>query len=514
VFALGFATLIAWAGRTTGDNELVIDATKLQSQRSNRPHRPHVGRYARRDASVFAVGSRMRGAPWLAMLVGMAACRDPSPPRSEPVPASAPVPASEPVAASEPEPWSDAWLLREGRRFLDDTAYRRAALERSLVNPDNLYSRQRLDSYGLGRHRWDRLPVWNPRSQPLTAALAAELARGDVPSAPVQRLWDGNEPTTMAGWVALGRQVFFGYPMRAEVYLEWGLTRPELVDAVGIERAADGSVPGLVVFRDVDGETRVGITCAVCHSSVEDGVVVEGAARRRFDYGRLRLEYFADTGEWVDPSLARRMATWGPGRADVTEDDDEDPVTIPDLWGLRTQRWLTQAGTIRHDSPLALAIRQETQLTDSNHLMVRPPRALAWALALYVYSLEPPPRAPAAGSRGATVFAEHCGSCHANAAYGGGMIAADRIGTDAALATSRGRGTGHYRVAPLLRVAAGAPYLHDGAVASLEELLSPARLQPDYAAGRLGPGPIPGHVAGTALAADEREVLLAFLATI
>jgi len=318
----------------------------------------------------------------------------------------------------------------------------------------------------------------------------------------------------MAGWVALGRRVFFEYPMRAEVYMEWGLTRPELAAAVGIERSADGGIPGLVVFRDVDREVRVGITCAICHSSVEDGEVIEGSARRRFDYGRLRLAYFADTGEWVEPGLARRMATWGPGRADVTEDDDEDPVTIPDLWGIRAQRWLTQAGTIRHESPLALAIRQETQLTDSNHAMVRPPRALAWALAMYVYSLEPPPRTVAATSRGAAVFAEECAECHANEGYGGGVIAADRIGTDPALATSRGRGTGHYRVAPLLRVAHGAPYLHDGAVASLEELLSSARLRPDYAAGRLGPGPIPGHVAGTALAADDRTALLAFLETI
>lgn len=422
--------------------------------------------------------------------------------------------ASGPARAGEPAPWSEAWILREGRRYLDDTAYRRAALERSLVSPENMYSRQRLRSYGLGAHRWDRLPEWNPRAVPVTAALAARLERGEVPSALLPRLWDGQEPTTMEGWVALGRRVFFGYPMRAEVYMEWGLTKPELAAEVGVERSDDGAVPGLVVFRDVDGEDRVGITCAICHSSVEAGAVIEGAARRRFDYGRLRLAYFADTGAWVEPGLARRMAGWGPGRADVTEDDDEDPVTIPDLWGIRAQRWLTQAGTIRHDSPLALAIRQETQLTDSNHARVRPPRALAWALAMYVYSLAPPSRRAAATGRGAEVFAEHCAGCHANEAYGGGVIAAERIGTDPALATSRGRGTGHYRVAPLLRVGQGAPYLHDGTVASLEELLSPARLQPGYTAGRLGPGPIAGHTAGTALAADDRDALLAFLETL
>lgn len=296
--------------------------------------------------------------------------------------------------------------------------------------------------------------------------------------------------------------------------MEWGLTKPALAAKVGVERSADGAVPGLVVFRDVDREVRVGITCAICHTSVQDGEVIEGSARRTFDYGRLRLGYFADTGAWVKPSLARRMENWGPGRADVTEDDDEDPVTIPDLWSVRHQRWLTQAGTIRHESPLALAIRQETQLTDSNHTMIRPPRALAWALAMYVYSLEPAARPAPAEDRGAALFDDHCGSCHANAGYGGRVIAAATVGTHPALAVSRGRGTGTYRVAPLVRVADGAPYLHDGSVDSLDELLSPERLQPDYTDGHLGPGPIPGHTAGTELAEPDRAALIAFLRTI
>ena len=450
---------------------------------------------------------------WLAIALGAAACGSPTPPsasaRVDPLPV---VTRSIPDA---PSPWSDGWILAEGERFLRDTDYRRAALERSLVNPDNLYSKQRLASYGLGNRRWDRLPVWNPRSQPVTAALAAQLERDEVPSAATEPLWDGIEPTTMQGWVALGRRVFFGYPMRAEVYMEWGLTKPALAADVGVQRSRDGGVPGLVVFRDVDQQVRVGITCAICHTSVDDeGEIIEGSARRSFDYGRLRLEYFADTGGWVAPSLAKRMATWGPGRADVTEDDDEDPVAIPDLWSVREQRWLTQAGTIRHESPLALAIRQETQLTDSNHTLVRPPRELAWALAMYVYSLSPAARPGEVASRGAAVFREHCGDCHANAGYGGRVIAAESIGTDRALATSRGRGTGTYRVAPLVRVADGAPYLHDGSVATLAELLSPARLQPDYAGGRLGPGPIPGHTAGVELGADDRAALLEFLDTI
>ncbi len=428
-------------------------------------------------------------------------------------------PSSPRTEASEPAIGSDEWVLREGRRFLDDTAYRRAALERALSNHDNVYSRVRLQAYGHGTSAWDKLPVWNPRSKPVTAALAAQLERGETPNvaADHETLWDGAQPTTMAGWVALGRRVFFEYPMRAEVFMEYGLTQPTLAAAVGIERTSGGDVPGLVVFLNVDGETRVGITCAICHSTVRDGALVAGSARRAFDYGRLRLAYFADTGEYLDPGLATRMASWGPGRADVTEDDDEDPVAIPDLWGLRAQSWLTQAGTIRHESPIALAIRQETQLTDSNHAMVRPPRELAWALAMYIYSLTPPATASSPSpqlTRGRAVFSEKCSGCHANPAHGGRVIAAAVIGTNPALATGRGRGTGGYRVPPLVRVRDGAPYLHDGSVGSLDELLSSARLDDSYKAGRLGPGPIPGHRAGTDLGPADRAALITFLGTL
>jgi hypothetical protein len=109
--------------------------------------------------------------------------------------------------------------------------------------------------------------------------------------------------------------------------------------------------------------------------------------RDTFDYGKLRIDYHARTGEPVDGDLLARMATWGPGRADVTE-DDEDPVAIPDLWGLAAQSALNQAGTIRQreGSPVALALRQETQFLHANHQRVRPPRELALALAYFLRS--------------------------------------------------------------------------------------------------------------------------------
>jgi len=430
----------------------------------------------------------------VALLMG---CRDPAPASPPPSPER-----PSPAAA----PWSEAWLSEEGRRYLDDPAHRRRSLESSLTHHDNSYSRQRLDHYALGSTGWDLLPVWNPVSVPVT----------DAPSGPldgVDALWDGRRPDSVQGWVQLGREVFFRYPLREESYLQHAIARPELARSVGIIRAPDGSYPGAVRFRDIDGAVKVGLTCALCHTDMREGSLVAGRARRSFDYGRMRIAYHADTGAPVDPELVRRMRTWGPGRADVTEDRDEDPVAIPDLWGLQSQQYFTQAGTIRHIGPAALAIRQETQLLHSNHERVRPPRELAWALAMYLYSLRAPER-PAGDAalvaRGGRLFDEHCRECHSNAAGGGPLVTATRVGTDPALATGHGRGTGRYRPAALIAVGEAGPYLHDGSVATLEELFSTARLSPSFH-GVHGVGAVPGHLWGTDWSDDDRAALLAWL---
>jgi mono/diheme cytochrome c family protein len=195
----------------------------------------------------------------------------------------------------------------------------------------------------------------------------------------------------------------------------------------------------------------------------------------------------------------------------VTEDDDEDPVAIPDLWGLPQQTFLTQAGTIKHATPLALAIRQETQLLHSNHQKVRPPRELAFALALFLYSLSPPENHRGKDARGEELFKKHCRGCHANDAFGGDPIKHEKIGTDRALATGTARGTGTYRPPALVRVGSAAPYFHHGAVPTLADVLSPERLDASYTRGPLGKGAVPGHAYGTDLPAEDRRALVAWL---
>jgi hypothetical protein len=421
----------------------------------------------------------------------------------------------EPAAA----PWSDAWILADAERYLEDQAFRRERIEASLTNPDNMYSQARLGSYALALGGWDALPEWVPVARPVTAAVVETLrAGGSLALDDATPLWDGQRPRTMPQWVELGRRVFFEYPLRPEVFAEHALAHPDLARRVGLAAAPDGTWPGVVVFRDLDRRARVGITCALCHVALASAGPQPGAARRDLDYGQMRLAYHRDTGAPLPERLATRMAEWGPGRADITQDDDEDPVAIPDLWGTRGQPFLTQAGTLRHDHPATLAIRQETQILQANRERTRPPRELAWALAMYVYSLQPPPREPPppdpralAGQR---TFARQCASCHDHPTGGGAPVPAQRVGTDPTLALGRARGTGTYRPAPLVRVADAGPYLHHGAVTTLEDLLDPARLRDGYERGTLGPGPVPGHAYGTELPAEQRAELLAYLRTL
>ena len=91
---------------------------------------------------------------------------------------------------------------------------------------------------------------------------------------------------------------------------------------------------------------------------------------------------------------------------------------------------------------------------------------------------------------------------------------AAKVGTNPALADGTARGTGTYRPPALVRVARAAPYFHDGSVPTLEDVLSPRRLESTYAASPLGAGPQPGHTFGTTLPAADRAALVAFLKTL
>ena len=405
-------------------------------------------------------------------------------------------------------PWSDAWIVAHGETYVTDVDARREAMEASLTNPENLYAQTRLGAYATGEGGWDALPEWNPRVEPLTDGHVDALARGERPARPSTPFWDGATPSTFDEWAALGERVFFELPLRDESLWEPVLVDPALAAEVGLERDG-GAWPGFVWIADVEGRASVAITCALCHvarrgTPLEMAPLETGRARRSLDYGRAQIASAERLGRTLDPVTRARFESWGPGRADVIEDVADTPIAIPDLWGLREQRFLTQAGTLTHRDPMGLAIRQETQYVQANRGRTRPPRVLMFALAVFLYAIEPPPARAvedaAAVARGESVFRRECVRCHSLSNFSGALVPSMEVGTNPELAEGGARGTGAYRPAPLLRVVDAAPYLHHGAIDSLESLLSAEREEP-------------GHLFGTDLPPNERDDLLAWLRT-
>ena len=93
------------------------------------------------------------------------------------------------------------------------------------------------------------------------------------------------------------------------------------------------------------------------------------------------------------------------------------------------------------------------------------------------------------------------------------------VGTDPGLALKTRKGTGYYKVPSLKGVWYRGHYLHDGSVASLEEMFDPDRQKETHVPGGWSPPgtknwAIKGHPFGLDLTPTERAQLIAFLRTL
>ena len=357
-------------------------------------------------------------------------------------------------------------LVADAPTFLGDRAFRRASLETSLWRPELPYARARLDTYALPKGGWDALPAT------VGAALVPE-----------------ETPATKAEWIALGERVFWNLPMRWDGYLAWIAERPALWDEFGFETDDEGALRGVVELTDARGIERTGVTCGACHGA--DGVA--GRPNHDLDLGAARARYLTTRGLPTAP-----FDTWGPGRIDVTDDDVADPLSFPALFGVRHHQNLNRSGAILiEDNPAALAIRFETQYIEGHSLLARPDRRLPLALAIFVLSLADEIPEADLESEGARVFARTCGGCHdPERGFSGGLVPAEALNSDPLVAMSTRRGTGFYKTPSLLGAADGGPYLHDGSVATMAELIDG------------------GHPYGTPLTPDDRAAVLDFVSTL
>ena len=366
------------------------------------------------------------------------------------------------VPEADPKTQPVAWMMAHAQRWEDDRTWRRQTLEQMLWRPDLEYASKLLDGYAREDGGWDLLPAYDFLVEPVSTTTDWSTFKGQglMPKAP---------PQTEAQWLALGKDVFWKMPMRRDAYVEWAVRQPAVLGEAGLEFGEDGVLPGFVRFATRGGKQRVGMTCGTCHGAQGIG----GKANKTIDLGlaraRFRQEIGLDEGEFD---------TWGPGMIDTTDDEVNDPVAIPNLWGLASQQYFNSSGVIHVHSPAVAAARFETQYIVNHNYEVRPPRLLIWALAMYVMSLQAPePPAGAATdplvARGKELFGAQCATCHVPAdAFSGLLIPASLLMTDPLASQSRLRGTGSYRVPKLQGIGQGGPYMHDHSAATLTEVVA------------------------------------------
>lgn len=231
------------------------------------------------------------------------------------------------------------------------------------------------------------------------------------------------------------------------------------------------------------------------------------------------------------------------------------PAKIPDLIGIKDRKYIDHTATHLHRSigdlmryAALVTSAEATQFgsyrVDSSE-MKRPRLRLTdealFALALYIYSLEPPANPNAFDEKaraGQAIFQrEGCPNCHTPPLYtnnkitlaSGFQVPKDKpvtldilhisVGTDPGLATKTRKGTGYYKVPSLKGLWYRGHYLHDGSAASLDEMFDPSRLNDDHVPGGWMPfgtktRAIQGHPFGLRLRDEERQQLLAFLRTL
>ena len=198
---------------------------------------------------------------------------------------------------------------------------------------------------------------------------------------------------------------------------------------------------------------------------------------------------------------------------------------IPDLIGIKDRKYIDHTATHRHRGPgdlmrYAALVQGSDSMDFGSHrfytdtqrrILYRYDDAVLYALAKYIYALKSPPnpnRFDNTAARGQKVFVrEGCISCHTPPLYTNNKLTLAvgytlpphhplrndilhlSVGTDPGLALKTRKGTGLYKVPSLRGVWYRGHYLHDGSVASLEEMFDEHRLSPEHVPGGWkGPG--------------------------
>jgi hypothetical protein len=418
-------------------------------------------------------------------------------------------------------------------------------------------------------------------------------------------LWDdkGHHPPlrTEADWIRAGEMVFNASPQTAGVLQFDQAKDPEWWAKVRPPIAKDGTLPGYSYVVTEKGKVDTGnLSCASCHTRVmQDGTTIKGA-QGNFPFDRnaavsLRTGLSLDTDDtrkfaglvelslfgapWLqdDPharllkmpveEIAEVHEVIPPGVMARHRSSPFYPVQVPDIIGVKDRRYLDRTGLQQHRSIVDLmryaALNQggdELASFDGfipadfpNFKTLADPAKAGfvihgrysdeqlYALALYVYSLKPPPnpnRFDDQAAPGQKVFnREGCATCHAPPLYTNNKLTpadgftpppgADEkydilpisVGTDPNLTLKTRRGTGYYKVPSLKGVWYRGMFGHSGWCATLEDWFDPRRVRDDYVPTGFKPYgaknyAVKGHAFGLGISAEDKKALIAFLKTL
>jgi mono/diheme cytochrome c family protein len=278
------------------------------------------------------------------------------------------------------------------------------------------------------------------------------------------------------------------------------LTNP----AVTVELLRLDAVVGVNGRVSRDGRlTSVGVTCALCHSSVDDSLA-PGIGRRLDGWANTALDVGAIVAlsPALDEATKREFNSWGPGKYDprhhafdgvniIPLNSPSLPIVIPPIYGLQgvgfetytgdgpISYWNSYVGVSQmggkgnfSDPRISLFIRQRPDLVTPK----------LRALLEYQLSLQTPELSDGrvdfrAVARGRHLFRNdaRCATCHKGARFTDVSNGPDRrvpflhdpaeVGMDPRYAARSA--TGKYRTTPLRGLLQHAPYFHDGSAADL-----------------------------------------------
>ena len=296
---------------------------------------------------------------------------------------------------------------------------------------------------------------------------------------------------TISPEVALG----VGLKVDSEALPDGLLASADLTDpATTVELLRLDAVVGVKAEVSDDGRvTSFGITCALCHSDVDDSVV-DGVGKRQDGWPARDLDpgLIISLSPFFDDKPAERaqLRSWGPGMYDPYWNIDgiSDPVVIAPAYGLKDVALETYTG----EGPVSYwnAYVAITQMGgqgnfEEPHLgisvqadpdLVTPKLP---ALLEYQETLEPP--LPPDGSfdavaadRGQQLFEgkAECSGCHSGPALTDAATTlheAHEVGADPLYATRTI--TRMYRTTPLRALWHHAPYYHNGAFETLDAVV-------------------------------------------